>query len=82
MNKWLSFRHRAYTAPIAQKTLRVLELIVSAPENPGVSRIAADLSLAKSTTHGILAALEETGWVLRDPVTRKYTGGHALIELA
>jgi len=52
-------------------------MIATAPKNPGISEIAATLSLAKSTTHGILAALEESGWVLRDPVTRKYTCGYA-----
>jgi len=57
--------------------MRVLKMIVTAPSNPGISEIASTLSLAKSTTHGILAALEESGWVLRDPVTRKYTCGHA-----
>lgn len=68
----------AYSAPIVSKAMRVLKMIVTAPKNPGISEIAARLSLAKSTTHGILAALEESGWVLRDPVTRKYTAGHAV----
>jgi DNA-binding IclR family transcriptional regulator len=72
----------AYSAPIVSKALRVLKMIVSSQKNPGISEIAANLSLAKSTTHGILAALETTGWVLRDPITRKYTCGHAVKDLA
>lgn len=72
----------AYSAPIVSKAMRVLKLIITSPKNPGISEIAAKLSLAKSTTHGILAALEESGWVLRDPVTRKYTAGHAVKEIA
>jgi DNA-binding IclR family transcriptional regulator len=72
----------AYSAPIVSKAMRVLKLIVTAPRNPGISEIAATLSLAKSTTHGILAALEESGWVLRDPVTRKYTCGHAVKKIS
>jgi DNA-binding IclR family transcriptional regulator len=68
----------AYSAPIVSKAMRVLKMIVSAPRNPGISEIASTLQLAKSTTHGILAALEESGWVLRDPVTRKYTCGHTV----
>ncbi len=74
--------HMAYSAPIVSKALRVLKMICTAPKNPGISEIASSLSLAKSTTHGILAALEATGWVLRDPVTRKYTCGHAVKDLA
>ncbi len=72
----------AYSAPIVSKALKVLKLIISSPKNPGISEIASALSLAKSTTHGILAALETTGWVLRDPITRKYTCGHAVKDLA
>lgn len=72
----------AYSAPIVSKAMRVLKMIITSPNNPGISEIAAKLSLAKSTTHGILAALEESGWVLRDPVTRKYTAGHAVRDIA
>ena len=72
----------AYSAPIVSKAMRVLKIIITAPRNPGISEIASELSLAKSTTHGILAALEESGWVLRDPITRKYTCGHAVKDLA
>ncbi len=59
----------------------MLKMIVTSSRNPGISEIAAKLSLAKSTTHGILAALEESGWVLRDPVTRRYTCGHAVKDI-
>lgn len=74
--------HMAYSAPIVSKAMRVLKMIVTAPRNPGISEIASTLSLAKSTTHGILAALEDSGWVLRDPVTRKYTCGHTVKHIA
>lgn len=70
-----------YSAPIVSKAMKVLKMIVTSPRNPGISEIAAKLSLAKSTTHGILAALEESGWVLRDPVTRRYTCGHAVKDI-
>jgi DNA-binding IclR family transcriptional regulator len=74
--------HTAYSAPIVSKAMKVLKMIVTSTRNPGISEIASKLSLAKSTTHGILAALEESGWVLRDPVTRKYTCGHAVKDIA
>lgn len=72
----------SYSAPIVSKAMRVLKMIISEQSNPGISDIASKLQLAKSTTHGILAALEETGWVLRDPITRKYTSGYAVRKLA
>jgi DNA-binding IclR family transcriptional regulator len=73
--------HSAYSAPIVSKAMRILRMVVRSNHNPGISEIASALSLAKSTTHGILAALETSGWVLRDPITRKYTCGHAVKEL-
>lgn len=72
----------SYSAPIVSKAMRVLKMILTEPENPGISEIASKLDLAKSTTHGILAALEETGWVLRDPVTRKYSCGFTTKKIA
>lgn len=77
-----SSAHMAYSAPIVSKAMRVLKMILTSSNNPGISEIASRLSLAKSTTHGILAALEESGWVLRDPISRKYTCGHAVRDLA
>lgn len=72
----------SYSAPIVSKAMRVLKMILTESENPGISEIASKLKLAKSTTHGILAALEETGWVLRDPITRKYTCGFTTRNIA
>jgi DNA-binding IclR family transcriptional regulator len=82
MNDSLNAHQMAYSAPIVSKALKVLKLIITSPRNPGISEIASELALAKSTTHGILAALEQTGWVLRDPITRKYTCGHVVKDLA
>ncbi len=82
MKKKVGRSSSAYAAPVVIKTIDVLTVIAKASTNPGVSEIAAELELAKSTTHGILAALEQKGWVLRDPITRKYTCGHALTDLA
>jgi IclR family transcriptional regulator, KDG regulon repressor len=78
----LSDKRATYSAPIVSKAMKIVEMITESSENPGISEIAGKLELAKSTTHGILAALEESGWVLRDPVTRKYTCGYALQHLS
>lgn len=82
MSKKQESIHTSYSAPIVSKAMRILRMIVKSPKNPGISEIASKLSLAKSTTHGILAALEASGWVLRDPVTRAYTCGHAIKDLS
>jgi DNA-binding IclR family transcriptional regulator len=82
MTETVASNNKAYSAPIVSKALKVLRMIAASPKNPGISEIASKLSLAKSTTHGILAALEESGWVLRDPITRRYTCGYAVANLA
>lgn len=76
-----TLQQNTYSAPIVTKAIRVMRYIVTAERNPGISEIATKLGLAKSTTHGILAALEEAGWVLRDPITRRYSCGYALKQL-
>ncbi len=47
----------------------------------GVSEIAIDLKIAKSTVHGITSALEELGAIIRNPSTKRYTLGLTLFEL-
>lgn len=81
MNKKTDLVPSAYAAPIVTKAMRILRFIARSADNPGLSDIASKLSLAKSTTHGILTALESSGWVLRDPITRAYTCGHAMKDL-
>ncbi len=82
MHTFQNTEQSAYAAPIVSKALKVLKMILTTPNNAGVSEIAATLGMAKSTTHGILAALEDTGWVLRDPITKKYTCGYTAKDLA
>jgi len=82
MSKKLLQGNSYYSAPLAKKTVKILSRILTSAPNPGISELASDLGIAKSTTHGILTALEESGWVLRDPVTRRYTCGHALNHLS
>ena len=47
----------------------------------GISDIARDLNIAKSTVHGMTSALEEQGAIMRDPLTKRYTLGFTLFEL-
>ncbi len=70
-----------YAAPIVTKAAKILRLIIKSTDNLGLSQIAEQLSLAKSTTHGILTALESAGWILRDPISRAYTCGYAMKDL-
>jgi IclR family KDG regulon transcriptional repressor len=72
---------KGYSAPSVIKAFEVLKLIASAKEGMGISEIARELDMAKSTVHGMACALEELGVVRRDPATKRYTLGFTLFEL-
>ena len=72
---------KGYFAPSVKKAFEILKLISSMKEGMGISEIARDLSIAKSTVHGMTSALEELGVVTRDPQSKRYRLGFTLFEL-
>lgn len=72
---------KRYGAPSVKKAFEILGALSSSKEGLGVSEIARDLNIAKSTVHGMTSALEELGAVVRDQHTKKYRPGLTLFEL-
>jgi len=72
---------KGYFAPSVKRAFEILKLVSTSKDGVGISEIARDLGMAKSTVHGMTSALEEIGVVLRDPVTKRYTLGFTLFEL-
>jgi IclR family KDG regulon transcriptional repressor len=72
---------KKYGAPSVKKAFAILSAISSSQEGLGVSELAKVLKMAKSTVHGMTSALEELGAVMRDPLTKKYKLGFALLEI-
>lgn len=72
---------KRYGAPSVKKAFAILSAISSSKEGLGVSELARGLNMAKSTVHGMTAALEEVGAVMRDPRTKRYKLGFALLEI-
>ncbi len=72
---------KGYFAPSVKKAFEILKLISSKKGGLGISEIARDLGIAKSTVHGMTSALEESGAIRRDPETKRYTLGFTLFEL-
>jgi IclR family KDG regulon transcriptional repressor len=70
-----------YSAPSVKKAFRILRAIADSPADLGVSELAKDLRIGKSTVHGITSALEELGILVRDPLHKKYGLGYTLLEL-
>jgi len=69
---------RRYQAPTVRKAFQILELVARNPSRLTLSDISRELSISKSTVHGIAAALEEAGAMVRDPATRRYAPGVTL----
>ena len=72
---------KGYFAPSVKKAFEILKLISSKKQVMGISEIARELRMAKSTVHGMTSALEEAGAIRRDPKTKTYTLGFTLFEL-
>ena len=70
-----------YKAPTVKKAFQILRLISRDDNGIRISNLSKDLGLSKSTVHGITAALEEQGAIIRDLRTKRYTLGLTLFEL-
>jgi DNA-binding IclR family transcriptional regulator len=70
-----------YKAPTVKKAFQILKLISDSDRGVRLSALSKELAISKSTVHGITAALEELGAIIRDPLTKRYTLGLTLFEL-
>jgi IclR family KDG regulon transcriptional repressor len=70
-----------YSAPSVKKAFKILSAISDASRGLGISDLSKKLKIGKSTVHGITAAMEEMGILVRDPLSKRYTIGYSLLEL-
>jgi IclR family transcriptional regulator, acetate operon repressor len=67
---------------IISRTVSILEEVARRPDGGGLVEIANACSLPAPTCHRLLAALAEDELVQRDPLTRRYSVGPGLVQLA
>jgi IclR family KDG regulon transcriptional repressor len=72
---------KKYQAPIVKKAFIILDAISKSTQGLRISELSAHLDISKSTVHGITAALEDVGALVRDSVSKRYTIGLALMAL-
>ncbi len=72
---------KQYQAPIVKKAFLILKAISIANRGLRISEISSQLDISKSTVHGITAALEDQGALIRDIDSKRYTIGTTLMEL-
>lgn len=66
-------------SPPTRRVVAVVELLVDRNENPlTLAEICRELRISRSTGHAILHTLRECAWVLRDPLSGRYSPGPAL----
>ncbi|MGE4336148.1 MAG: IclR family transcriptional regulator [Pigmentiphaga sp.] len=63
------------------KGLHLLEKLAASQEPRGISELAAELDLVQSNVHRLLQELMQSGYVLQDPITRRYRCSMRLWEL-
>jgi len=70
-----------YSAPSVKKAFKILHTLADSSSGLGVSELAKQLKIGKSTVHGITCSLEELGVLVRDPIDKRYNIGYTLLEL-
>src|SRR3954451_15074627 len=63
------------------RALAILQTLGGARADWGLTDLAAELGLHKTTVHRILGALERAGFVARDPARQTVSLGPAVIQL-
>src|SRR5262245_10013780 len=64
------------------RSLAILDVILSAAAPMSARMIGAALGLPKATVHRLLGSLEDKGLLARDPLSGGYVSGAALAEMA
>jgi DNA-binding IclR family transcriptional regulator len=66
-------------SPPTRRVIAVIELLVARSETPlTLADICRELGISRSTGHAILHTLRASDWVLRDPLSGRYSPGPAL----
>lgn len=68
------------SSPAVDRALAILQLLAAHDRGLGVSEISRVLDEAKSSLHAVLTTLEQRGFVIKDPATKRYRlGPQALV---
>lgn len=69
-------------SPQTDRVVDVMELIAAQPDlGLSLAEVTRGLGVHKASCHSMLASLVRAGWLLRDPTSKAYTLGPALVRL-
>ncbi len=75
-------KSRSYDAPAVQKAFQLLKIVAESRKEVGLSDLARQMELSKGTTYGLTKALLKVGALDRNPQSKKFFLGPAIVELA
>jgi DNA-binding IclR family transcriptional regulator len=64
-----------------QRLIKVLDCFIATDSDLGISQLSRELNFSKSIVHRLLVSLEEAGYVVSDPETRRYRLGYKALQL-
>jgi DNA-binding IclR family transcriptional regulator len=67
---------------LLNRFVAIMDAISAQPESLGLADVAKATALAPATAHRLLSALQEAHMIERDPETRRYRPGVAMLRLA
>ena len=62
--------------------ISILKFLASSKEPIQVTQISKELGISSGTAFRIMSSLKNADWVLQDPITKKYSVGSGLQEIA
>ncbi len=77
----LTKKNTGYNAPILYRAFSILDEIARSPSELGISDLSRQLSIPKSTVHGIAQALMEIGALQQSKKTNKFELGPTMARL-
>lgn len=80
MNKGHADDSKRYIQSVA-RALEILEFVAGCRGGTGLTAISKGAGLSKSTTHGLIATLEQWDYIRQNPQTGEYSLGLKLFEL-
>lgn len=76
-------RNISKNSPIVRSIVRVSDILKSLGDGAEMlTDISNRVTLSKTTTHRLLKTLEASGFVVQDPVTKRYYLGYMIVRLA
>ena len=68
-------------SPQTERVVDLMELVAAQPGGVTLAQVTRGLGVHKASCHSMLASLVQAGWLLRDPTSKAYSLGPALLRL-